>query len=159
MRLLACGLDDPAKRIRRQLLLRQEPCRWAFIERTRKIGRRVGRDHDHGRPAVPVVCGPARTSAPLSAFVVPCCVNARGAAAHRLSGARSHRWCERMAVKDRAVQAALRHPNERPDRPAHSERIAEAAAGRVLDTCAEQAIWRSPADAYEPCDGRSHSPR
>src|ERR1051325_5372248 len=49
------AIDDPANPIRRQLLLRQESCRRAFGDRTREIGRRVGRDQDDGRPAVAVV--------------------------------------------------------------------------------------------------------
>jgi len=66
-RVLTCGsagcaswsaaIDDPANGIRRQLLLRQEPCRRAFGDRIREIGRRVGRDQDDGRPAITVVCG------------------------------------------------------------------------------------------------------
>ena len=55
--LLAAAIDDPANRIRRQLLLRQEPRRRAVGDRTREIGRRVGRDQDHSRPAIPVICG------------------------------------------------------------------------------------------------------
>ncbi len=51
------AIDDPADRIRRQLLLRHEPCRRAFGDRTREIGRRVGRDQDHGWPAIAVGCG------------------------------------------------------------------------------------------------------
>jgi hypothetical protein len=48
------GLRD---RIRRQFLLRQEPCRRAFGDRTREIGRRIGRDQDDGRSAIAVVRG------------------------------------------------------------------------------------------------------
>jgi signal transduction histidine kinase len=55
----SAAIDDPANRIRRQLLLRQEPCRRAFGDRTREIGRRVGRDQDDGRPAITVGCGQA----------------------------------------------------------------------------------------------------
>jgi signal transduction histidine kinase len=55
----SAAIDDPANRIRRQLLLRQEPCRRAFGDRIREIGRRVGRDQDDGRPAITVGCGQA----------------------------------------------------------------------------------------------------
>ena len=51
------AIDDPADRVRRQLLLGQERRRRAFGDRAREIGRRVGRDQDDGRPAVPVLCG------------------------------------------------------------------------------------------------------
>jgi signal transduction histidine kinase len=53
----SAAIDDPANRIRRQLLLWQEPCCRAFGDRTREIGRRVGRDQNDGRPAITVVGG------------------------------------------------------------------------------------------------------
>jgi signal transduction histidine kinase len=53
----SAAIDDPANRIRRQLLLRQEPSCRAFGDRTREIGRRVGRDQDDGRPAITVAGG------------------------------------------------------------------------------------------------------
>jgi signal transduction histidine kinase len=55
----SAAIDDPSNGIRRQLLLRQEPCRRAFGDRIREIGRRVGRDQDDGRPATTVVRGQA----------------------------------------------------------------------------------------------------
>ena len=53
----SAAIDDPANRICRQFLLRQEPCRRAFGDRTREIGRRIGRDQDDGRSAIAVVRG------------------------------------------------------------------------------------------------------
>jgi hypothetical protein len=51
------AIDDPVNRIPRQLLLWQEPRRRAFGDRSREIGRRMGRDQDHGRLANAVACG------------------------------------------------------------------------------------------------------